>query len=65
MPTFSYLKSYHKKPLKTLEEDIENETNIEIDLDSGMICRKLSEPEIDFSRSKNYYRHTLMYYNKL
>ena len=41
LPTFSYLKSYHKKPLKTLAEDIENEINIEVDLDSGMICRRV------------------------
>lgn len=30
-----------------------------------MICRRINEPEIDFTESRNYFKHTLIYFDKL
>ncbi len=37
LPNKVFLKAYHKKPLKTLEEDLDMENNYNIDFDNGAI----------------------------
>lgn len=54
LPSYQFLRSFHKKPLKSLDEDFDQEEQIVVDIRSGTISRNLEEfydDKFDYKRS--------------
>ena len=62
LPTKSFLKEHHKLPLRSLEDDIIDDENYEVDLESGAIFKKDRNLE-DYDFNKDYFKHSLTYFD--
>lgn len=62
LPTNSFLKEHHKLPLRSLEDDIIDDENYEVDLESGAVYKKNKDVE-DYDFDRDYFKHSLTYFD--